>query len=161
MLVHKYPNFIIEGHGTRKRVCVYGKFKSLGYIPFLIIKLVRYANHVLFIFLTFFLSVIDRSFSLLTICFFFAIRFTTNYLVTVTNVSLDQRDKRSVINIRDLSVAMDLHSSQTSTSAVLATRELVSRVLLKVLMNAVNLSVIDFSRFYFSRVMISRRMIVL
>ncbi|EFX60598.1 hypothetical protein DAPPUDRAFT_276568, partial [Daphnia pulex] len=50
--------------------------------------------------------------------------FTTNYLVTVTNVSLDQGDKRSVINIRDLSIAMDLHSSQTSTSAVLATREL-------------------------------------
>jgi hypothetical protein len=91
--------------------------------------------------------------------FFFAIRFTTNYLVTVPNVTLN---KKRVYHIRDLSVAMDLHSSQTSTSAVLATRELVSRVLLKVLMNAVNLSVIDFiSRFYFSRVMISRRMIVL
>ncbi|XP_046453032.1 F-box and WD repeat domain-containing 11-A-like [Daphnia pulex] len=46
--------------------------------------------------------------------------FTTNYLITVPNVTLN---KKRVYHIRDLSVAMDLHSNQTNTLTVLATLE--------------------------------------
>ncbi|XP_046453679.1 F-box and WD repeat domain-containing 11-A-like [Daphnia pulex] len=47
--------------------------------------------------------------------------FTTNYLITVLNTPML---RERVINIRDLSAAIDLHSNQTSASTVVATLEL-------------------------------------
>jgi hypothetical protein len=63
--------------------------------------------------------------------------------------------KKRVIKIRDRSVAMDLHSNQTSASTVVATIELellVSRGLTIILFAVNLLPVIDCRRFYFSRI---------